>query len=46
VAQVHQAVSNWRAVALGPGVGLSLHELTDFAPAFEHEQMRIAALIQ
>lgn len=43
LAEVHAAVSNWRRVALGPAVGLRAAELDDFAPAFEHEQMEVAA---
>lgn len=45
LAQVHAAVSSWRQVARGPGVGLRLAELDDFAPAFEHEQMEAAAAL-
>lgn len=41
--EVHAAVSNWRQVALGPGVGLRPRELDDFAPAFEHDQMASSA---
>lgn len=41
--EVHAAVSDWRRVALGPGVGLRPTELDDFAPAFEHEQMTATA---
>ena len=42
LAQVHQAVSQWRAEALGLDVGLRKRELEDFAPAFEHEAMEAA----
>lgn len=44
LAEVHAVVSNWRRVALGSEVGLRAEELDDFAPAFEHEQMEVAAL--
>jgi serine/threonine-protein kinase HipA len=43
--EVHAAVSNWRQVALGPEIGLRAVELDDFAPAFEHEQMKAAATL-
>ncbi len=43
LAQVHAAVARWRPTALAPDVGLSASELDDFAPAFEHGQMRAAA---
>ena len=43
LAEIHAAVSNWRRVALGPEVGLCPAELDDFAPAFEHEQMKAVA---
>jgi serine/threonine-protein kinase HipA len=42
LAEVHAAVSNWRDLALSPGIGLRREELEDFAPAFEHEQMDVA----
>lgn len=42
LAEVVTAVATWREVALDPVVGLSPHELDDFAPAFEHEQMAVA----
>lgn len=45
LAEVHAAVSNWRPLALGPEVGLRPAELDDFAPAFEHEQMEVAAML-
>ncbi len=35
--EVLSAVSDWRAVALSPEVGLQQGDLDDFAPAFEHE---------
>ncbi len=34
---VVSALSNWKAVAMAPEVGLKREELDDFAPAFEHE---------
>ncbi|EXJ15692.1 type II toxin-antitoxin system HipA family toxin [Imhoffiella purpurea] len=43
--EVHAAVSKWRQVAAGPEVGLRSAELDDFAPAFEHEQMDVAAAL-
>ena len=43
LAEVHAAVSGWRRLALNPEVGLRPSELDDFAPAFEHEQMAVAA---
>jgi len=42
VAEVHAAVSGWRAEALSPGVGLQPTELDEFAPAFEHGDMSAA----
>jgi len=39
--EVHTAVSSWRQLALGSGVGLRSTELDDFAPAFEHAQMEV-----
>ena len=35
--EILSALSDWRAVALSPEVGLQQEELDDFAPAFEHE---------
>lgn len=43
LAEVHAAVTTWREVALSPKIGLQAHELEDFAPAFEHEQMVASA---
>lgn len=40
--EVGVAVASWRAVAQGPDVGLAAGELDDFAPAFEHEDLRAA----
>ena len=34
-----KSVSEWRTVARHVTVGLQSHELNDFAPAFEQEQM-------
>ena len=45
LAEVHATVSNWRPVALSPGVGLRPAELDDFAPAFEHAQMDAATAL-
>ncbi len=42
LAEVVQAVAQWRKDALGPEVGLRAKELADFAPAFEHEAMEAA----
>jgi len=42
LAQVVAAVSDWRAVALSPAVGLLARELDDFSPAFEHSQIDAA----
>ena len=42
---VHAAVANWRQVARSSEVGLRATELNDFAPAFEHEQMDVAAAL-
>lgn len=40
--RVFDAVRSWRTVALSPEIGLRREALTDFAPAFEHAQMRQA----
>jgi serine/threonine-protein kinase HipA len=45
LAEVHGAVANWRQVAISPEVGLRPTELDDFAPAFEHEQMKVAGML-
>jgi len=42
LAEVMDAVSNWRAVATSPEVGLTRQELEEFAPAFEHEATQAA----
>lgn len=43
--EVHQAVRQWKKVALSPEVGLRTAELGDFSAAFEHEQMEAAATL-
>lgn len=43
LAEVHAAVSAWWQLASGADVGLQANERDDFAPAFEHEQMTLAA---
>lgn len=40
--EVHGAIAQWRKLALSAEIGLTLRELDDFAPAFEHEQMDAA----
>jgi len=45
LAEVVAAVSNWRALALSPEVGLSAKELDDFAPAFEHTELDAAKVL-
>lgn len=42
LAEVVAAVSNWRALALSPEVGLSARDLDDFSPAFEHAELEAA----
>jgi serine/threonine-protein kinase HipA len=39
---VYGAVCDWRTVALSTDVGLRETELDDFAPAFEHPDMKVA----
>lgn len=41
--EVHAAVRQWRRLAQSPEVGLRADELDDFAPAFEHAQIYMAA---
>jgi len=41
--EVYGAVCRWRQVALGTEVGFVATELDDFAPAFEHAQLKAAA---
>ncbi|MCX6179017.1 MAG: HipA domain-containing protein [Chlorobiales bacterium] len=43
--EVYCAVKNWRTVGVNPAVGMQPHDLSDFAPAFEHQQIKIAASI-
>jgi serine/threonine-protein kinase HipA len=45
LAEVYDAVLNWRQVALSNDVGLRTAELDDFAPAFEHAQMTAAKVL-
>ncbi|WP_187394984.1 type II toxin-antitoxin system HipA family toxin [Pigmentiphaga aceris] len=45
LAEVHASVASWRRIARGPEVGLRAEELDDFAAAFEHEQIDIAAML-
>lgn len=40
--EVCTAIGSWATVAISAAVGMSGHDLEDFAPAFENEQMRIA----
>ena len=42
MSDVCKAVKSWRNTALGVAVRLQPHELDDFAPAFEHDQMEKA----
>jgi serine/threonine-protein kinase HipA len=43
--EVHSGIRRWRDVATTPSVGMLPGDLTDFAPAFEHAQMKRAALL-
>jgi len=43
--EVHSGIRRWRDVATTPSVGMLPRDLTDFAPAFEHAQMKRAALL-
>lgn len=43
--EVVAALRQWRSLAQAPGVGLRVDELDAFAPAFEHEQMDVAAAL-
>jgi serine/threonine-protein kinase HipA len=45
LAHVVRAVRNWRELAVSPDVGMSKAELTDFAPAFEHDQVTAATTL-
>lgn len=42
LAEVVVAVASWRKIAIDSVVGFSTRELDDFAPAFEHPQLRVA----
>ena len=42
LAEVVKSVSDWRTMARHATVDLQSHELDDFAPAFEHEQVDAA----
>ena len=42
LAQVHGAVSGWRALAMSAEVGLTATDIEEFAPAFEHPDMDAA----
>jgi len=42
LAAIYAAVCDWRTVALSTDVGLLETELDDFAPAFEHPDMKVA----
>lgn len=42
LAEVHKAVTRWRSLAMSAEVGLSAAEVEEFAPAFEHSEMRRA----
>ena len=39
---VVDAIAQWRAVAMNPDVGMSVAELDDFEPAFEHRDFHEA----
>lgn len=43
LAQVYGAILRWHDVALTKAVGMVARDLRDFAPAFEHAQMKLAA---
>ncbi|MGU7784267.1 type II toxin-antitoxin system HipA family toxin [Burkholderia sp. PU8-34] len=43
LAEVRAAVQNWRAIAKSAPIGMTDDDLDAFAPAFENEQMRVAA---
>ena len=43
--EVYSVVKRWRTVAISPAVGMESHDLSDFAPAFEHRQLKMAASI-
>ena len=43
--EVYSVVKRWRTVAISPAVGMESHDLRDFAPAFEHLQLKMVASI-
>jgi len=43
LSQVYMAIETWRNVARSAVVGMEARDLIDFAPAFEHAQMKHAA---
>jgi serine/threonine-protein kinase HipA len=43
--EVCAAIKNWKAMAKSTPIGMNDDDLDAFAPAFENEQMRIAALL-
>jgi serine/threonine-protein kinase HipA len=45
LAEVVHAVSEWKTVAMSAAVGLGAKDVTDFAPAFEHDQMAAARTV-
>ena len=45
LAEVHDAVTGWRTLAMSTEVGLTASEVEDFAPAFEHSEMDRAKLL-
>jgi serine/threonine-protein kinase HipA len=45
VTQVYRAVAAWRPLALSPGIGLTRRDVTEVAPAFEHQALRDAAKV-
>ncbi len=40
--QVCAAISQWKALAMTPAVGMSARDVDDFAPAFDNAQLRVA----
>lgn len=42
MAEVVAAISDWRALAVTPDIGMSREDLDDFTPAFEHEALQHA----
>lgn len=43
LAEVCTAIQNWKTTATSAPVGMNRDDLDAFAPAFDNEQMRIAA---